>query len=226
MKILIISMLIMFSSASYADDISDAKEFINGEIVEMINILNRLFTSLSFTSCASISDGSANVTVNSWDSGLGQYVPTVERVDIELATPASYDRKLKMYVDGDFALPVAVIEFNCDMKKGRLIQTGKNWVNSFTRKVEYGVNNNDDTTADIVDITWDNTGATPTVDFKIVGPTMGDKFIQRPAGQAFGFGGAGAITSYADIGALVTLFGLNHAGLKYADNSNYVIQYQ
>jgi len=171
-----ITMFFTLTTATYGVTITttqDAVDFVNNEATTMINILNLSLTKLNITTCASIAVGRANdsFTIDMPANWASETVrnPAFRMIIVhEASVKTGMDRRMKIYTEGslvdapavDLAHLGAIVEFTCDdsnianrMKKGYFVQTG--------------------TSSQLVEATWDNTLATPSVQFRLVGTTAG-----------------------------------------------------
>lgn len=196
MKKIIIGALFLLSTSSFAvaPTYEEVRSFVNDEASVAINVLNRIFTKLSITSCSQLYAGRVDETAirgnytefgfyseyqahgpsgdNSWDGIIHNF--NVKIVHEEASS--GFDRRIKLYQQNsylesqavDTTTVGAIIEFSCDMKRGRVLQTGSN--GSYE----------DYTHADMIDLTWDNTSSSaPVVEYRLAGPFQGPSSYER-----------------------------------------------
>lgn len=183
-------MCLTYSMLSFADDaarILSAKNFVNQEVSDIIGLLNKSFTSLNITDCTTLNSSRANdaVTLTNqtmWDGGV-QYPGITLNLSLDYSQPvtkAGLTKRVDIHIGGNLG---AIVQFSCDLKKGYLLQTGKNQVDAAGKIPGQGgwnsaTQGDDPATADLLEVYWDNTNGNR-VDFMLVGPSEGNVFAQR-----------------------------------------------
>jgi len=191
-------MLLIFSTSSFAAaDLTAAKSFVSGEVSYLIDILNTAFSKFNITACSDLS--ATRTTEQTTIAVKGIWIGPVGTADdpaykikfvhkAAQKTSLGMEKRIEIYAGTNLDLG-AIVEFNCSMTKGFLVQTGAG--------------------SDLLETYWDNSvTSAPSVQFRIVGTTDGPVMYTRTSGMAMALD----TMSYSSLLTYMSAFGLNYRG--------------
>jgi hypothetical protein len=178
MKIIIFSLLILFSAFTYGGtatySTADMENRIKKNTVLFVEFLNRAFISMNITSCDNqLTNGrvdSVFIDVRAKDD-IGYVGNWKFKLVWKNPIQNGMHKRVEMYAapDADRTGPVqtkigAVFEFTCDMKTGYFVNNGAAG----------------SAAGDLMEAYWDNSQSKPEVQARLIGPVNGDaRLIQK-----------------------------------------------
>lgn len=222
MKKIIMGALLLLSTSSFSvtPTYEEVRSFVNDEANVAIGILNRIFTKLNITGCSQLYSGRIDEIAirgsytefgfyseyqahgpdgdNTWDGIIHNFNVKV----IHEQASSGFDRRIKLYLQNSYleSQPVdttiigTIIEFSCDMKRGRVLQTGSDG--------QY----EDYAHADMIDLNWDNSDASnPIVEYRLAGPFQGPSSYERASDGRL----SATVVDYSSLSNFLTDFGIS-----------------
>ena len=217
MKMITLVITLILSTLTYSGEptYTEIQSYVNSGTSTAIDILNRTLTKLSVTSCSQISSSrpsdSTTIRVSCSEVGTGNgggcdfinnfSVRVVYEEPSLVSLALGLEKRVKIYTQADYSeygdIPqnsslAMLIEFSCDMKRGHFFQTGLD----------------NETTSDIMEVYWDNSGSNPVVDFKYAGPVRATS-VAYSRNSTDGKVSSNNALTFQSLSDLLTEFGIN-----------------